>query len=80
MKTLMLILALSFAAMAQSMVGIPDATIEGSASNPTMTNRSNKTIVATLLVIQHADGSHDNITRIHKAGVAPWEYVRHSSA
>ena len=54
-----------------SMVGPPDATIEGSPRDPVMKNMTNKVIVATLLTIEFSDGSHWNITRIHPGGVAP---------
>ena len=58
-----------------SMVGTPDATIEGSPRDPVMKNMTNKVIVATLLTIEFSDGSQWNITRIHPGGVAPGDTI-----
>jgi hypothetical protein len=71
LKVTLVFLALSLAATAQ-MVGLPEygITLSGSMEDPVLTNHSGKTIVATQLIVESADGHRIALQGTHPEPIA----------
>ena len=72
LKSLLTFFALSLGLSAQTLIGMPDIMLSGSVTSPSLDNHSEKTIVATLLVIQRQGRpSPSTVTWLHPEGVKP---------
>jgi hypothetical protein len=71
MKTLLLFLALSFAAAAQTLIGLPEygITLSGSDKKLILENHSGKTIIATMVSEIHANGKRMDSSGYHLASI-----------
>lgn len=72
----LLFLALSLGLSAQTITGMSGIELSGNPSGPSLTNKTNKTIVATLLVIQRTNGHSAKGISFQPQGIAPEGVVK----